>query len=235
MHPSASVTGAPKVRTMGILSELESEPRGVYTGAIGHVPPDGNASFNVAIRTAVVDGPRGRVEFGVGSGIVWDSDAGAEYEECLLKGAVIGQAPAKFELLETMRWTPDQGYFLLDRHLDRLREAAAYFDFAFDVDATRAALNDAVNGVDRAQRVRLLVARDGRVRVERATLVDPPPVLRLAIAAEPVDSGTVWLYHKTTRRDVYEQARAQAPGHDDVILWNRSWAGDGSDHRQCRG
>ena len=105
MHPSASVTGAPKVRTMAILSELESEPRGVYTGAIGHVPPDGNASFNVAIRTAVVDVAAGRVEFGVGSGIVWDSDAGAEYEECLLKGAVIGQPPAKFELLETMRWT----------------------------------------------------------------------------------------------------------------------------------
>ena len=86
LHPSASVTGAPKVRTMAILSELESAPRGVYTGAIGHIPPDGNASFNVAIRTAVVDIAAGRVEFGVGSGIVWDSDAAAEYEECLLKG-----------------------------------------------------------------------------------------------------------------------------------------------------
>jgi len=222
MHPSASVTGAPKIRTMAILSELESEPRGVYTGAIGHVPPDGNASFNVAIRTAVVDVAAGRVEFGVGSGIVWDSDAGAEYEECLLKGSVIGQPPANFELLETMRWSPGQGFFLLNRHLDRLRDAAAYFDFVVGEEATRAALNAAVNGVDRAQRVRLLVARDGRVRVERATLVDSSPLLRLGIAAESVDSGNVWLYHKTTRRDVYEQARSQVPGHDDVILWNRS-------------
>jgi para-aminobenzoate synthetase/4-amino-4-deoxychorismate lyase len=111
---------------------------------------------------------------------------------------------------------------LLDRHLDRLREAAAYFDIAVGEEATRTALNDAVNGADRAQRVRLLVARDGRISVERAALVGPPPVLRLAIAAEPVDSGNVWLYHKTTKRDMYEEARAQAPGHDDVILWNRS-------------
>ena len=222
MHPSASVTGAPKIRTMAILRELESEPRGIYTGAIGHVPPDGNASFNVAIRTAVVDVAAGRVEFGVGSGIVWDSDAGAEYEECLLKGAVIGQPPAKFELLETMRWRPDQGYFLLDRHLDRLREAGAYFDVAVGEEAARTALDNAITGADRAQRVRLLVARDGRIRIERATLVDPPPMLRLAIAAEPVDAGNVWLYHKTTRRDVYDQARAQAREYDDVILWNRS-------------
>ena len=153
---------------------------------------------------------------------VWDSDAGAEYEECLLKGSVIGQPPANFELLETMRWSPGQGFFLLNRHLDRLRDAAAYFDFVVGEEATRAALNAAVNGVDRAQRVRLLVARDGRVRVERATLVDSSPLLRLGIAAESVDSGNVWLYHKTTRRDVYEQARSQVPGHDDVILWNRS-------------
>src|SRR5262249_31329224 len=153
MHPSASVTGAPKIRTMAILSELESEPRGVYTGAVGHVPPDGNASFNVAIRTAVVDLEGERVEFGVGSGIVWDSDAGAEYEECQLKGAVISQSPVRFDLLETMRWTPEDGYFLLARHLARLREAAGYFDFAFAVDVIRAALDDAVKGLDKAQRV----------------------------------------------------------------------------------
>jgi para-aminobenzoate synthetase/4-amino-4-deoxychorismate lyase len=222
MHPSASVTGAPKVRTMAILSQLESEPRGIYTGAVGHVPPDGNASFNVAIRTAVVDLSGGRVEFGVGSGIVWDSDAGAEYEECLLKGTVIGQPPARFELLETMRWTAEHGFFLLDRHLARLREAAGYFDFVFSADATKAALGDAVKGLPQAQRVRLLVARDGGVRVERATLVESPAALGVGIAAEPIDAGNVWLYHKTTQRDVYERARAQASGYDDVILWNRS-------------
>jgi para-aminobenzoate synthetase / 4-amino-4-deoxychorismate lyase len=222
MHPSASVTGAPKVRTMAILSELESQPRGVYTGAVGHVPPDGNASFNVAIRTAVVDLSVGSVEFGVGSGIVWDSDAGAEYEECLLKGTVIGQPPARFELLETMRWTAEHGFFLLDRHLARLRESAGYFDFRFAAEAAEAALGDAVEGLHQAQKVRLLVARDGGVRVERTTLINPPAALGVGIAAEPIDPDNVWLYHKTTRRDVYERARAQRSGYDDVILWNRS-------------
>ena len=222
VHPSASVTGAPKVRTMEILSELETAPRGVYTGAVGHVPPDGNASFNVAIRTAVVDGGAGRVEFGIGSGIVWDSDAGAEYEECLLKGPVLGQLPVRFELLETLRWTPDQGFFLLERHLDRLRDSAEYFDFVFDREAAQQALDEAVQGNGQARRLRLLVERDGTIRVEHTALVEAPASLNVTVAAEPIDAGSVWLYHKTTHRAAYERARAAAPGFDEVVLWNAS-------------
>src|SRR5262249_23587259 len=85
MFPSASITGAPKARTMEIISELEDRPRGVYTGTVGHVAPGGDAQFNVAIRTAVVDVGHGQVSFGVGSGVVWDSAGDAEYDECLLK------------------------------------------------------------------------------------------------------------------------------------------------------
>ena len=221
MHPSASVTGAPKIRTMAILRELESAPRGVYTGAVGHIPPDGNASFNVAIRTAVVDVGAGRVEFGIGSGIVWDSEAAAEFAECLLKGAVIGRAPVAFELLETLRWTPGQGYFLLERHLDRLEQSAAYFDVPVSAEAVRAELEAAVSQLTEPRRVRLLIGRDGGVRVEHAALTVQPPALKVAVAAEPVDAEDVWLYHKTTHRDVYEGARAQASGYDEVILWNR--------------
>jgi len=222
MHPSASVTGAPKVRTMTLLSELEQEPRGIYTGAVGHVRPDGNASFNVAIRTAVVDLARRQIEFGVGSGIVWDSEAVAEYEECLLKGSVLGRRPMRFELLETLRWTPEQGYYLLDRHFERLRESADYFDFAFPAETALTDLETAARTFERPQRVRLLVTRDGRVRVETANLPEQSEKVRVAIAAEPIDSGSVWLYHKTTQRDVYERARAKAFGSDDVILWNGS-------------
>jgi para-aminobenzoate synthetase/4-amino-4-deoxychorismate lyase len=119
LHPPASVTGAPKVRTMEILAELEPEPRGIYTGAIGYVAPGGDAQFNVAIRTALIDERQGRISYGVGSGIVWDSIASAECAECLLKGAVLGRVPAEFELLETLRWSPGNGFFLLDRHLRR--------------------------------------------------------------------------------------------------------------------
>lgn len=220
LHPSASVTGAPKANTMRILTELEPAPRGVYTGAIGHVPPDGNAKFNVAIRTAIVDMAVGRVELGIGSGIVWDSDAGTEYDECLLKGSVLGQAAVDFELLETMRWVPTDGYFLRDRHLERLRDAADYFNFALDLARVRSALDAAAEGMTQAQRVRLLVGRDGTARVELTPLSQSSD-LKVAVAAEPINPRSVWLYHKTSRRGDYETARSRTPGCDDVILWNR--------------
>jgi para-aminobenzoate synthetase/4-amino-4-deoxychorismate lyase len=218
MHPSASVTGAPKVRTMEIIRELESHPRGVYTGAIGHVWPNGNATFNVAIRTAVVDRRSGTVRFGVGSGIVWDSDPDAEYDECLLKGAVLGGGVVPFALLETLRWSPGEGFFLLDRHLARLAESAEYFDRRLDLDAVRDALTAAVDGCRDRQRIRLLVDQHGAVRVERTTLVPVNRTLTATLAREPIDTASPFVFHKTTKRDVYERLRQT--GVDETILWN---------------
>lgn len=83
--PCGSVTGAPKVRTMEIISELEDSPRGVYTGSIGYVSPGPEAQFNVAIRTVTVDREKALAEFGVGSGVTYDSSAKNEYEECRTK------------------------------------------------------------------------------------------------------------------------------------------------------
>jgi para-aminobenzoate synthetase/4-amino-4-deoxychorismate lyase len=220
LHPSASVTGAPKVRTMEILTELEKEARGVYTGAIGHVWPDGTASFNVAIRTAVVDHRTGAVEFGIGSGVVWDSEAAAEYEECLLKGSIVGRRTPRFELLETTRWTPDEGFLLLDRHIERLRDSAAYFGFVCEEKLVVDALSAAVAGARTPLRVRALVGRNGEVRVEHATLQAGSRPLKCAIAAQPVDSSDAFLFHKTTNREMYDGARVS--GADDVILWNQA-------------
>jgi para-aminobenzoate synthetase/4-amino-4-deoxychorismate lyase len=220
LHPSASVTGAPKTRTMQILADLEPGPRGVYTGAIGHVRPDGNASFNVAIRTAIVDRRRSRVELGVGSGIVWDSDARSEYDECLLKGSILGCRPPSFDLLETLRWEPGTGFHLLDRHLARLRESAEYFARPCDLPAIRRALAAAVENEAAPRRVRLLVALDGTPRVEQAPLIARPGPLVVCLASKPVDDQDVFLFHKTTRRRVYDDCRAEAPGCDDVVLWN---------------
>ena len=217
VHPSASVTGAPKVRTAEILATLEQAPRGVYTGAIGHVPPDGNASFNVAIRTAVVDRRANTIEFGVGSGIVWDSDPAGEYEECLAKGSVLGRRPARFELVETLRWGPEEGFALLERHLARLRDTAEYFSFVCDSQRVRAELQRAVEGRYGPLRVRLLVADDGSIRVEQAPLSIDHRAPRVVVASTPVDSREVFLFHKTTRRQVYEGARAAAGACDDVI------------------
>jgi len=219
LHPSASVTGAPKRRTMEILQTLEPEPRGVYTGAIGYIRPDGAARFSVAIRTAVVDGETGQMDFGIGSGIVWDSDAGSEYDECLLKGSIIAKRPVEFELLETLAWTPGAGFALLDRHLARMRDSAGYFGFAFAEGSARAALHEAVAGAVDSRRVRLLLSQRGRVRVEqeRLALSDPAP-MRVALAASAIDATDVFMFHKTTNRAVHTRARLE--GMDETILWN---------------
>lgn len=220
LYPSASVTGAPKKRTMELLNDLESEPRGIYTGAIGHVPPDGLARFNVAIRTALVDRREGLVTFGVGSGVVWDSDAAAEYAECLVKGSILEARPEPFALLETLRWIPEDGYYLLQRHVDRVVGAAEYFDIPLVVSAVQDALAAAVADALSPLRVRMLVAQDGRVSVESTPLVLSAERLRVCLAKDSVDTSSPFLYHKTTNRSVYENARASAPGHDDVLLWN---------------
>ncbi len=220
LHPSASVTGAPKVRTMEILAGLETTPRGLYTGAIGHVPPTGNARFSVAIRTAVIDLKEQQLEFGVGSGIVWDSDPGEEYEECLLKARIL-TPPVAFELLETLRWTPGAGYLVRQRHLDRMRESAEYFDYPCDVDRLSEALDQIVKDAASVQRVRLLLARDGAVRCERRDLDPASTPVRIGLATEPIDDREVWLFHKTTHRQIYEAARQASPAVDDVVLWNQ--------------
>lgn len=221
LFPCASITGAPKVRTVEIIRQLEPAPRGVYTGAVGFMAPGGFAQFNVAIRTAVVDRLAGRAVYGVGSGIVWDSDASGEYAECLLKAQVLTAPPPTFDLLETLRWTPQEGYFLLERHLRRLADSALYFGVPLDLAEVRRALAAAVQGALGPQRVRLLVDRRGCPRVETAPLplVSAEPV-RLGLAPQPVDPNDAFLYHKTTRRDVYDAARRSRPDGDDVLLWN---------------
>ena len=228
LHPSASVTGAPKVRTMQILSALESGPRGVYTGAIGYVRPGGDAHFNVGIRTAVVDHRAGRLSFGIGSGIVWDSVDRDEYDECLLKGSVLGRRPMAFDLLETMRWTEPQGVFLLKRHLERLEASAEYFGYPYEESEVHRALDEALTAHQGSEgegpvpplRIRLLLSRDGTVRVETRLLLPAKPRLHVSIASEPVDPGDRFLFHKTTNRTVYDRALAGADGSDEVILWN---------------
>jgi branched-subunit amino acid aminotransferase/4-amino-4-deoxychorismate lyase len=123
-----------------------------------------------------------------------------------------------FELLETMRWTPHDGWFLLDRHLARADASARHFQIAFPVRAVRAALDSAVRAADGPLRVRLLVGGDGTVRVETAPLAPAGGVMRVRLAKAPIDPADVFLFHKTTNRIVYDRARL--PGCDDVVLWN---------------
>ncbi|MCI0399671.1 MAG: aminodeoxychorismate synthase component I [Chloroflexi bacterium] len=220
LFPCASITGAPKVRTMQLIAALETTPRGLYTGCIGYLGPGRQAQFNVAIRTVVVDQASHQAEYGVGGGIVWDSVAGEEYRECLLKARILAERRPPFQLLESLRWTPGEGYFLLHEHLERLAESADYFGFPLEPAAAGQALAEAAVAFPRQPRkVRLLAAQDGRITIEHLPPGDQRPV-RLALAAASVDSSNPFLYHKTTHRAVYDQARASRPGYDDVLLWN---------------
>jgi para-aminobenzoate synthetase/4-amino-4-deoxychorismate lyase len=228
LFPCASITGAPKTRTMQIITELESGPRGIYCGAIGLFGPQQQAWFNVAIRTALIDRQTSRLSYGVGGGIVWDSSDRDEYAETQAKAAILGETPPHFQLLETLRWDPATGYLLLDRHLARMAASASYFDYDFDDTAVRSNLQQAIAAASAAMRVRLLVDRDGTITIESAPLdlpatdnVAAAPV-RLRLAASPIDPASPFLYHKTTNRAVYETLRRSAPADcDDLILWNR--------------
>ena len=218
LFPCGSVTGAPKVRTMQIIRELEPFPRGVYCGSIGWCAPGKRAEFNVAIRTVTLDTAQGRAYYNVGGGITWGSTPEGEYDECRTKAAVLSADRPEFELLESLLY--DGGYFLLEEHLGRLAASAEYFRFAIDLERIKAALLEKAARFEKgAKKVRLLAARDGALRVEAGPATPAAPI-RLGFAREPVDEANVFLYHKTTHRAVYERAKAGRPDCDDVLLWN---------------
>jgi para-aminobenzoate synthetase/4-amino-4-deoxychorismate lyase len=225
LFPCGSVTGAPKIRAMEIIRELEPEPRGVYTGAIGAIDPQGNAHFNVAIRTLLLHGD-GHGEMGIGSGIVFDSDAEAEHDECLLKGRFLTAPHEPFQLIETIRWSSDEGYYLLDRHLDRLTASAERFRIPCARAWVRDGLDQVTEGLAGMYRIRLLLDEDGMLNVESAE-IDAASIgrtdVRFALADQPVDSGDPHRYHKTTRRESLDDERerlAAVTGCDEVLFVN---------------
>jgi para-aminobenzoate synthetase/4-amino-4-deoxychorismate lyase len=223
LFPCGSVTGAPKVAATKQIAALEDSPRGVYCGAIGHVAPSGEATFSVAIRTAWLDRESGVAEYGVGGGITWDSTPDGEYDEVRAKAAVLTSPPAaSFELLETMRLTRE-GYARRERHVARVLESARYFGFCAERgDVERALDAHAARTREYPRRVRMLVASDGTIRVEdRALAGDEAAASRpVALATSPVSSADPFLFHKTTRRAVYDRHRAEHRDASDVLLWN---------------
>ena len=227
LFPCASVTGAPKTAAMALAAELEDSPRSIYTGAIGWLAPGRRACFSVAIRTVLVDTVTKRATYGAGGGIVWDSDPLDEYRECLAKARVLETLDVpgdRFDLLETLRWSPGEGYFLRGLHLDRVLASARYFDFVTSRPELEEALDAAVSRSEaRATRVRLLLSVDGGIRTETSALPDEPGrELRLRLADGPVDDQDPFLYHKTTHRHAHEYAAGARGDYDDVLLWNRA-------------
>lgn len=222
LFPAASITGAPKRRAMEIIAEIETTPRRAYTGTIGYAAPGRQARFNVAIRTLLVDHAGARAEYGVGGGIVWDSECAREQQECAVKARVLHVRRPDFDLIETLRWSPADGYPLLRRHLERLARSAEYFGFGVDLSHVERELARFASGLPAgAHRVRLLVTRRGAARCEAVALGPAADAFAdIAVASAPIDRDDVFLYHKTTRRGVYEDAVRSRPGFADVLLHN---------------
>lgn len=220
LFPCASVTGAPKIETMKIIRELEDGPRGAYCGAIGWWAPERQARFNVAIRTATLDREKGRARYAVGSGITWDSNVDREYLECEQKTAVLYHTQPSFELLASLRLEMS-GYVLLEKHLDRLADSAAYFGYAFERENVRDALNAYRAQVERfPAKVRVLIDKHGALTITDELLPAPAP-WKVGLARSPIYSQQPWTHHKTTRRACYDEARATRPDCTDVLLWTR--------------
>lgn len=210
LFPCGSITGAPKIRTMQIIRELERFPRGAYTGAIGLLKPGGDCVFNVAIRTVVIDTEKQVATFGVGGGVTIDSTAEREYEECLVKSRFLHARPLEFQLFESIL-LEDGDYFLLEDHVWRLEDSSAYFGFTFQLTRINADLERiAVENPKGSLKVRLMLWKDGQIETQITPVELLGEVNRVELATEPIDSSDRFLYHKTTRRR----------GGDDVIFWN---------------
>jgi para-aminobenzoate synthetase / 4-amino-4-deoxychorismate lyase len=222
LFPSGSVTGAPKIRTMEIIRDLEPRPRHLYTGALGFLRPGGDGVFNVPIRTVLLDTHSGEAEFRVGGGITAGSTTQGEFEECLVKMNFLTSGTPAFSLLETIL-LQDGGYRLLQRHLQRLKESADYFLIPFrEEEIIRKLEEERIAAPQGSFRVRLLVSPDGTPRTESFPLVVTVGTKRLRIgpARNPVSSKDIYLFHKTTNRAVYEDRLRERPDCDDVILFN---------------
>jgi para-aminobenzoate synthetase/4-amino-4-deoxychorismate lyase len=226
LFPCGSITGAPKIRAMEIVRELEASPRGAYCGAIGCFGPDGSARFNVAIRTITLEDGRG--ELGIGGGVVYDSDSDAEYDECLLKAAYFEAARKPIGLVETMRWSPDAGIARRHIHLRRLYRSAKQLGLPFNHAKAERVLDDAVSGGQSDRRVRLALSEDGTMAATTADLPSvAPPAWRVAISPVRLPSDDELARHKTSWRESLDSEHARLTGLlgcDEVVFLNQ--AGD---------
>ncbi|MFA6568612.1 MAG: aminodeoxychorismate synthase component I [Victivallales bacterium] len=225
--PPASITGAPKIRAMGIISELESSPRKIYTGAIGCFNPNGDLCLNVAIRTFLCS--KAGTELGIGSGIVADSEPRKEWLECLMKSGFANFNPPDFDVLETIFWDKGRGFVYLKEHLERARNSQTYFGRRWNDEFSNKALRKLKSLLLRRKvnyaRVRLLISGNGKVKPEYSVLESPgwnKKILDLKISGKRVSSKDVFLYHKTTNRKFYdaELKKARSEGFDEVIFLN---------------
>jgi len=220
LFPCASITGAPKKQTMKWINQLESGPRGIYTGCIGGFYGDGVTEFNVAIRTAILQPESNTFRYHSGCGIVWDSKPEDEYRESILKSAVLTHETKPFSLIETMRWEPGKGIELWPYHRKRLLRSAAAIGVEVDLEK----LDGLISQLEfpKLGKIRLTLSEAGKLEVEKSPLPLTKEPLSFNVDTEITLSSHLELKHKTTRREIYKAARKRHPKVDETLLINEN-------------
>ncbi|RCW67004.1 aminodeoxychorismate synthase component I [Saliterribacillus persicus] len=223
LFPCGSITGAPKIETMKFIKALENTPRNIYCGAIGYITPKKEAIFNVPIRTVLIDKEKKSATYGTGSGITWDSTPENEFDEIWTKAKLLTVKPSSFELLESIL-LENGTYPLLNFHLNRLEKSASYFQFKFNKEAVKSALNEqATNFKDGNFKIRLTLNKNGDIKLDRNQITPTDSGINAAFSSNAVHSDDIFLYHKTTQRDVYLEADENLPASvQTALLWNEN-------------
>lgn len=225
LFPCASITGAPKPRTMEIIKELEPHPRKVYTGCMGRMLPNRQTQFNVAIRTAIWDKHSKELAYHVGGGIVFDSDPEDEYRESIIKSRITHTINHDFQIIESLLWEPNDGFFILPYHVERMKNSAQYFDFIFsEANLTKHFDTFDPEDTQSSYKIRILLSKNGKITFEAIPIESANKNQRktVTLAQSPIKKDNVFLYHKTTERDVYKFHIDHAEFADDVLLWNEN-------------
>ncbi|HOK41469.1 MAG TPA: aminodeoxychorismate synthase component I [bacterium] len=219
LFPSGSVTGAPKIRTMEIIKELEKENRNIYCGSIGIIFPDNQAIFNVAIRTLLLNKNKG--EIGIGSGITYDSIIEDEFDECILKAEFLKNKNVKFKIIETILWY--KKYYFLEEHLIRLKKSAKYFDYHYSQNKIKERLIQISRLFQKRKRykVRILLSEDNFDIYFEELIIDKREKF-ITISKKRTNTKNIFLYHKTTNRELYNKEfnKYRKKGFYDVLFMN---------------
>lgn len=222
IFPCGSITGAPKIRTMEIINEVEKEQRGIYTGSIGFIHRKKKV-FNVAIRTIVINKKNNTGQIGLGSGIVWDSSPKKEYEETLLKSKFLTKPDKYFELFESMLFE-NGAIVLIDEHLERLKTSAAFFLFRFDIDRVRKIILKYITKLDSKQKykIKLCLNKWGKMSLNNSRVQPLPDQINIIISNKRISTSNRYQYFKTTNRNFYnrEQALFSKRGFFDILFFN---------------
>ena len=221
LFPCGSITGAPKVRAMQAIRQLELEPRGIYCGALGVLQPGGGAMFNVPIRTVTLRDAA--VRAGIGSGITSGAEPEAEWQEWRHKRAFLTRASQPFEILETLALQDGQLRHV-SAHLQRMQAAAVHFGYPWPVAQAEALLLELPAAHPQGLwRVRWLLNAGSRLTAQAFAMEASAPSVRLQLATRPLaEAHGEFVRFKTTHRPHYDAFTPTAPEVFDTVLWNEA-------------